>query len=100
MPSRKSNTWKKQLWLLAEFLIPNLIGFFFNSNLEPAISLCFLLWTLLMDEENQPEKDQKTKSWITYLILCAIALYLSLSLPSPTTNPQPRENQTSQYVIK
>ncbi|MEQ9371154.1 MAG: hypothetical protein RIG63_19320 [Coleofasciculus chthonoplastes F3-SA18-01] len=88
MKSQTSKTWKKKLWLLAEFLIPNLIGWLFKSNLEPGVSLCFLLWNWLMDEETQSDERQRHKSWLTFLILAGMALAISFSQPSPPVDCQ------------
>ncbi|MEQ9553550.1 MAG: hypothetical protein RIM23_28500 [Coleofasciculus sp. G3-WIS-01] len=86
MKSPTSKTWKKKLWLLAEFLIPNLIDWLFKSNLEPGVSLCFLLWNLLMDEETQSDEHQRRKSWLTFLILSGMALAISFSFPASSVD--------------
>lgn len=86
MKSPASKTGKKTLWLLAEFLIPNLIGWLFKSNLEPGVSLCFLLWNLLMDEETQSDEHQRRKSLLTFLILSGMALAISFSFPASSVD--------------
>ncbi|MEQ9486623.1 hypothetical protein [Coleofasciculus sp. F4-SAH-05] len=86
MKSQTSKTWKKKLWLLAEFLIPNLIGWLFKSHLEPGVSLCFLLWNWLMDEHTQSDEHQRRKSWLMFLILSGMALAISFSFPASSVD--------------
>ena len=50
MVNKKSHQKKKRIWIIIEFLLPIIVGFF-NPNLEIGISLGILLWDLLMEED-------------------------------------------------
>ncbi|MCP2729129.1 hypothetical protein NJ959_11740 [Symplocastrum sp. BBK-W-15] len=53
--NKKSHQQKKRIWIIIEFILPIIVGFF-NPNLEIGISLGILLWDLLMEEDkHQPE---------------------------------------------
>jgi dolichol kinase len=86
MKSPTSKTWKKKLWILAEFLIPNLIGWLLKSNLEPGVSLCFLLWNSLIDEQTQSDERQRRKSLLTFLIFSGMTLAISFSFPASSVD--------------
>ncbi|NER24353.1 MAG: hypothetical protein F6J96_27330 [Symploca sp. SIO1C2] len=42
---------QKKVWLLIQFLLPELLALLFEANVVRLVNLCFLLWQLLRDEE-------------------------------------------------
>lgn len=55
--NKKSHQQKQTIWIIAEFLLPIILGFF-NPNFELGISIGILIWDLLKAGENQPDKPQ------------------------------------------
>jgi len=42
---------QRKVWLLIQFLLPELLALLFEANVVRLFNLCFLLWHWLRDEE-------------------------------------------------
>lgn len=59
MKTNKQSKQIKQIWMVIECAVPNIVGFLIDSSLGFGLSICWLLWHLIMEDKNMNKEDEE-----------------------------------------